>query len=367
MKILHVLYSGLGGHGNVFFSMVKADTDKEIEYEALFYGIEEIKNEYIEQCLEYGIKYFFVKKEPGLDIGYYALIYKYIKKSSPDIVFLHGSAYILPTKIASFFSKKHCKIVVRETQPNHLKTKAQWVNLNFAMLLADKIVCLTKEFNDQIRKKIPIFYRNKKVIVISNGIDLTVFKPKNWVENKVEFYIGMQSRIVNTKDHFTLLKAFEIVKRSQIAKGKTIKLIIAGDGELKEQMIKLSKELEINGDVIFTGVLQEEKLVIFLQSLDLYIHASLGETMSTAIMQAMACGLPMIASDVDGINNMIKKSVTGILVPSKNESSLANAINDCIKDPEKTQSLAKNAHQYAINNFSNKTMFEKYKKDVFIL
>ncbi|MBK8495622.1 MAG: glycosyltransferase family 4 protein [Chitinophagaceae bacterium] len=56
----------------------------------------------------------------------------------------------------------------------------------------------------------------------------------------------------------------------------------------------------------------------FLQSLDIYVHASLGETMSTAIMQAMACKLPIVASDVNGINNMIIHGKTGILVPTHN-------------------------------------------------
>lgn len=50
MKILHVLYSGLGGHGNVFFSMVDADRNGEFSFEALFNGVEEVKAEYIERC-----------------------------------------------------------------------------------------------------------------------------------------------------------------------------------------------------------------------------------------------------------------------------------------------------------------------------
>lgn len=63
--------------------------------------------------------------------------------------------------------------------------------------------------------------------------------------------------------------------------------------------------------------LMKENLVQFLQSLHLYVHASLGETMSTAVMQAMGCGLPIIASDVNGINNMIDNGRTGILVRQK--------------------------------------------------
>ena len=157
---------------------------------------------------------------------------------------------------------------------------------------------------------------------------MTVFKAKEKKVETTEFNIGMQSRIISIKDHITLLTAFAIVKQSEYSSGKLLKLKIAGDGELKAELIELAIKLGINDDVIFTGMLQQADLIDFLQSLDLYIHASLGETMSTAMMQVMACGLPIIASDVDGINNMITKSVTGILVPPKNALLLAEAIND---------------------------------------
>jgi L-malate glycosyltransferase len=366
MKILHALYSGLGGHGNVFFSMVKAGTNKETEYEALFFGIEDVRKEYKEQCEKNNIKYFIAKKLPGFDINYYQLIIHYIKQRKPDIVFLHGSAYILPAKIALLFSIKKYKIIVRETQANHLKSKLQWVTLAISMLLADKIVCLTKEFNIQIKKKIGFFYRSEKVIIIPNGIDLSVFKPTKKTDRE-EFNIGMQSRIISIKDHVTLLKAFAIIKKSEFASGKKLTLKIAGDGELKAQLIELSEKLAIKEDVIFTGVLHEADLISFLQSLDLYVHASLGETMSTAIMQAMACGLPVIASDVDGINNMITQNVTGILVMPKNEYILADVIIDCIKNPSLLQTLAENAYQYALNNFSNQTMLARYNTGAFML
>ena len=67
MKILHVLYSGLGGHGNIFFSMVSADTQNEFQYEALFYGIEEVREEFIEACAKNNIPWYFAKKKVGLE------------------------------------------------------------------------------------------------------------------------------------------------------------------------------------------------------------------------------------------------------------------------------------------------------------
>jgi glycosyltransferase involved in cell wall biosynthesis len=109
-------------------------------------------------------------------------------------------------------------------------------------------------------------------------------------------------------------------------------------------------------------MLEEKDLVQFLQKLDIYIHASLGETMSTAIMQAMACSKPIIASDVPGINNMIKQNQNGLLVPAKNAGALCNAILQLINDPELSAELATNAFTFATENYSNKKMLQQYKE-----
>lgn len=359
MKILHVLYSGLGGHGNVFFSMVKADVNKQIEYEALFYGIEEVRKEYIDECNNLNIKFFTARKKRGFDLTYNKKLFNSIRTSAPDIVFLHGSSYILPAKIARYFSKNKYKIIVRETQANHLKTNIQWLTLVAAMQLADKIICLTDEFNAQIKKKIRGLYKKDKVQIIPNGIDLEVYKPAKRHINDT-FIIGMQSRIVRIKDHTTLLHAFALLKETEKKNGRKFILKIAGDGDLKNELIQLSKDLHISEDVVFTGMLNEAQLTDFLGSLDLYVHASLGETMSTAIMQAMSCRLPVIASDVPGIKNMIKNNETGILVPVKNEPALANAILSAINNPVITDALKEAAYNFALLNYSNKTMFAKY-------
>ena len=70
IKVLHILYSGLGGHGNVFFSLISAEKKNEFEYEALFNGIEEVRAEYIERCSSHGIAWNFVKKNRDWILGF---------------------------------------------------------------------------------------------------------------------------------------------------------------------------------------------------------------------------------------------------------------------------------------------------------
>lgn len=359
MKILHILYSGLGGHGNVFFSMVDADKEKAFAYEALFFGIEDARAGYIEKAELRKIPWYFVKKKPGLDLSSYRKISSIIKQAAPDIIFIHSSAYIFPAKWAAFFAAKKTRVVVRETQPNHLKTKLEWIGLSFALITATKVVFLSTEYRDAIKKKLSLFFSNKRTTVIPNGIDLDIYKPQHERENNC-IKIGMQSRLSGTKDHATLLKAFAICLKKN-TDNKELQLLIAGDGECKPALEQLAKQLAIESNIVFTGMLEEKELPGFINSLDIYIHATLGETMSTAIMQVMACKLPIIATDVLGVNNMIEHNINGLLVPAGNEEKLADSLIYLLNNPDTAMALATTAFDFAKKNYSNKLMLDRYK------
>lgn len=359
MKVLHIAFSGLGGHGNVFFSMTDADTAKQNTYEVIFFGTEVVRAGYIEKANQRNIPWFYVKKKPGFDFSAYSQIRKIIKERKPDIVFLHSSSYIYPVKKATLFSSQKVKIIVRETQPNHLKTKLNWLGLCFSLLAATTVVFLSVEYRDYIKKRLGLLFSDKRTAVIPNGVDLDVYKPAEKTGSPF-INIGMQSRLSESKDHESLIDAF--ARLLAMLPGKPLKLIIAGDGVCRPLLEKQVQELNIGRSVIFTGMLEETDLPAFINSLDIYVHATLGETMSTAIMQVMACRLPIIASDVLGVDNMIKHNKNGLLVPAKNAERLCMAMQELIDDPGKASALADNAFTFAQENYSNKIMLERYNK-----
>ena len=226
------------------------------------------------------------------------------------------------------------------------------------MKLADRIVFLSKAYLDEIRDLFGKNYKENKVVLTPNGIDLDLFSSSPKFESLDKVVIGMQSRLVPIKDHETLLHSISIIKNYSPANNYLLK--IAGDGDTLNFLKKLAIELNIADDIVFLGMLNEKELPNFLNSLDIYMHASHGETMSTAIMQAMACGKAIVASDVDGIKNMIIDGPTGVLVELKNETSMADAIFSIVNSEELKTTLETNAHEFALTQFSNFQMFAKY-------
>jgi glycosyltransferase involved in cell wall biosynthesis len=100
----------------------------------------------------------------------------------------------------------------------------------------------------------------------------------------------------------------------------------------------------------------------FYQSLKLYIHSSLAETQSTAILQAMAVGLPIIATNIPGNRELIINQQTGILVALKNVNELKVFIESLIQNPTFANELGQNARQKCLAEFTTTMQFSNYAK-----
>ncbi|MCX6319796.1 MAG: glycosyltransferase family 4 protein [Bacteroidetes bacterium] len=358
-NIVHVLYSGLGGHGSVFFSLAKADTAKEFNTSAVFCGVEEVREDYLRQCKDLGIPNWSVKKKKGLDLSFYTKTYRAIRATRPDIIFLHSTSYILPALWYKIFHRK-TRIMVRETQAHHLKGKMEWKWLRLSARYADTIVFLTPESRDDAYKAIPLKRFQRIGVVIPNGLDTELYRPAPPRDTTREWVIGMQSRMQPIKDHATLLKAFaQLVQQTPDIK---LTLKIAGDGVTMASTRQLATDLSIAEQVEFAGMLGEHQLLGFMQSLDIYVHATFGETMSNSIMQALACGLPVIASNVWGVNNMISHNSNGLLYESENVNDLVTQINHLIRDTSTRQRLSSSARNFAEEEYALPVLFKKYFK-----
>lgn len=338
--------------------MAEADSNRDIEHEALFVGIEEVKPEYAEHCQLLGIRFNYIKKIAGKHANFFRRLLNAVRTTNADVIVVHGNIMIVPVWLGLRIRRKKVRLVTVMHHPLQLMGKVDWFSLRMSLKVADKTIFLTEEYKEAARKRFPGIFKEGKVAVIPNGIDLRKYKPGNQPPSSRQIMIGMQSRIMSTKDHKTLLDAFAILVQQHPA--VELRLRIAGDGELKAAMESKALELNIADKVSFEGMLSQEELIRFIQNLNIYVHATLGETMSTALMQVMACRIPVVASDVPGVNNMLTDGTTGLLVPPEDAKAMYEAIADLIRNPDKAAALADAAFHQAQLNYGNDLMLSRY-------
>ena len=119
--IIHILYSGLGGHGSVVFSLLESSVEFRNRSRLVFYGIEPLVEEYKMKCLSLGLPYSYIRPRPGNPVLAWRKLYSLISAKEIDFIFLNSVNTIIPAALAARLKKK--KLFVIEHMSNGLKTR----------------------------------------------------------------------------------------------------------------------------------------------------------------------------------------------------------------------------------------------------
>ena len=208
--------------------------------------------------------------------------------------------------------------------------------------IASKIRCLTqRDALDMFRFGCP----REKIVIIPNGIDTEKFKPENQGLPNTIFWGG---RFVSGKGLEYLIKALKIIEK----KHHNFRLIMAGDGYLFHKIHNLVDDYGLSKNVIFEGRVPHNEIPKFLNSASIYVLPSIREGMPYALLEAMACGRPVVASNIPGINDVITNGENGLLVPPCDPNALANAILRLIEDHALRRKLRRNARKLMVEKYS---------------
>ena len=216
--------------------------------------------------------------------------------------------------------------------------------------LTDGIIVLSKEWLElsSIVPGMHIYY-------LPNAIDLTIYQPiaeKKLMHEEFEnplqiLYLGFLGKDKGTLD---IIKAAQLVD----SQGRNITFNLVGDelspGELALLRAKMQKS-NLGGRVkIRPPVYGEDKLAIFSQA-DIFIYPSYYEGMPMAVIEAMACGLPIIATRVGGLTDLVVDGVNGVLIEPGRPDQLATALCQLIDDRDKCTSMGKESSRIAGDKF----------------
>ncbi len=192
-----------------------------------------------------------------------------------------------------------------------------------------------------------------KYCVVRNGIDVDRFAAPPRRDLSGGPVIGAVGRFTEEKGHTHLVEAFA---RARVALPGA-RLVLVGYGELEADLRQRATSLGLDGAVRFAG---ERDSAEMLPGFDLFVQPSLYESQGLAILEAMAAGRPVVASDVGGVRDVVQEGETGLLVPPADPAALAGAIVRLARSPDLASSMADRARARVRELFTLDRMVEAY-------
>ncbi|UCE29308.1 MAG: glycosyltransferase [Candidatus Bathyarchaeota archaeon] len=247
-------------------------------------------------------------------------VFREIHRFGADVV-VSQYAYFdsLIGAIAALLSKK--PFVVRAIGSD-LRIAAKWrlgsVIAKLIFKTATGAICVSRDLEAIAQR-----FGAKNTVVVPSSLDLTGFQELNLRRKNNE--IITVAHLASIKGMPYLLQAMTFLKDGR--------LIIIGDGPERTRLESMSASLGVNGRVFFKGwIAHDREFWGHLQQATVFVLPSLSEGRPRAVIEAMACGLPVVATDVGGIPEMVSDGVNGLLVPPRDAKALAEAIEYIVDD-----------------------------------
>ncbi|WP_459836097.1 glycosyltransferase family 4 protein [Halanaerobaculum tunisiense] len=349
--------------------------------------INEFKNEYditlltsengllVEKLKKSGIKIITNKnlvREISLvkDSKMFLWLLKHFSKENYGIVFCHSSKAGILGRIAAKLTGcskvlfKAGGFVFNEPLPFY-KRKLYEILEYMASLFSDKIVCVSSK-DIETAKEINI--SSNKLVEISNGLKINNYNKKIYMtstklddnEQGGEFkYIVSIANFYKNKGHQILIKALSKLKEKYLS-FEEIKVILVGGGPLKRKMKKEVEKYGLNKDITFVGKVKD--VTPYLNIADLFIIPSLKEGMPFSLLEAMAFSLPIIATRVGAMPDVIKNKKEGILIEPNNEEAIIEALIYLLNNEDSAEELGERAKQKLLEKYTYKQMMKQYEK-----
>lgn len=278
------------------------------------------------------------------------VIKKIIKEIKPDILHAHyASSYGLLGSLTKF----HPYVLsVWGTDVFNFPLKSFFHKniFNFNLRMADTILSTSEVMAKEIKK-----YTGKQILVTPFGIDINIFKPGNKVnliKGEFDFVIGTIKGLEEMYGIEYLIDAYCIVKER--LKPLKIKLLIVGGGSLENKIRSLIIEKKLLDEIILTGKVNYSDIQNYHNLLDIYIALSIydDESFGVAILEASACGKPVLVSNVGGLPEVVENNKTGFIVPPRNAESAAEKIIELINNEELRTKFGQAGRERVITHYN---------------
>ncbi len=374
MQALKILYlitqSEWGGAQRYIFDLATTLSAQNYQVEVAAGGNQDL----FSQLSQKGIKTYQLKNlvreiNPAKDLMAYFEIKKLIKQTLPDILHLNSSKAGVVGAIAGkrlgvkkIIYTAH-GFVFNEPMPTWKKLLYLWAE-KYSAHYKDTLICVS-EFDRQVGIKNKIA-SEKKLIKINNGIEKIYFLDQKQARAKLN--LPANKTIIGTIAHFYPTKGLiYLIRAAKIVANKFPDIIFAviGDGQQRNLLQTEIKKLDLTNNFFLLGnkFLKDKKEASrYLPAFALSVLPSVKEGFPFVILEAMQAGLPIVATCVGGIPEMIKDNESGLLVPPANPENLAQAIIKLLENKNLADQLGRQAKIDVAQKFSLEKMITRTKE-----
>ncbi len=299
---------------------------------------------------------------------YYALpflavraIQDIIQKIKPDIIHLHGTTPPYVWAAGQMAGSMPVLVTIHGdlNAETRFKRPLEWLwahilslpLLNYALLRIKNVITCSEYARAELQQRAP-----RRLFVIPNGVDLEHYLQAEADAQRSQPYILYMGGLRTIKGVDLLIRAFAQIRRHF----DDIELIIAGDGPEEKTLKRMTSELNLGSRVCFLGFVGGEKKLSLLQQASLMVIPSRFESFPIGLLEALACGTPLVAARVGGIQDIIHPGENGWLFEPENVDDLTEKMNEALHNPEKRavyrQNGLKTAAGYSWENVARQTL-----------
>ena len=229
---------------------------------------------------------------------------------------------------------------------------------------ADRIVVLNPAMRDEL---IALDFPRERLVTLPCGADPEIFRPSTamersrlrarWQLAEHEAVIAFTGRFVEEKRLPDLIDAFALLSQHY----PEATLVLAGDGALRDKLVMRAAAAGLSSRVRFTGMLPPERVAEVLALADIYVLPSESEGLPCSLIEAVACGLPSVVSDIPG-TVLIQAGVTGFRIPVGDVESLAAALEALLRDPPLRDRMGRAARALFLEHYTIDRIRDGYER-----
>lgn len=285
------------------------------------------------------VEIFSLNKKPGLGLDTHIAIWKLFKKLKPSVLHTYNLSAIEYTVAATFAGvpvRVHAEHGRDASDPEGTNWKH---NLLRRLLIpfVDYFIPVSNDLQNWLRSRIHV--PDKKNYLINNGVDTRQFSIKKNSDvlrtesgfSEDSFIIGTVGRIQDVKNHTGLIDAFILLRELLPEQKEHLKLVIIGDGPLLTSLKTKVENAGLTDHVWLPGA--RDDIADIMQSFSLFAMTSIAEGTPVVILEAMASGLPVVATKVGGIPEVVIDNHTGKLVAAGDPAAFAHALSTYVVTP----------------------------------